>query len=65
VELGRDPRERWRLICQLSSHLLDSPKSEWSSILDRECGGDKELCAQVLEICRNYSETDELRLARP
>lgn len=43
----------------MSSQLLDSPKSEWNSILDRECGGDRELRAQVLEVCGNYSETDD------
>lgn len=59
MELGRDPRERWKRICQLSSHLLDSPRSEWNSILDRECGVDQELRAKVLEVCGNYSETDE------
>lgn len=43
----------------MSSLLLDSPKPEWNSILDLECGTDSELRAQVLEVCSNYSETDE------
>lgn len=47
-------------ICNLSSRLLDSPKQEWNSILDRECGTDSELRARVLKICDNYSESDEI-----
>jgi len=39
--------------------LLDSPKPEWDSILDRECEVDSALRVQVLAVCENYSETDE------
>jgi serine/threonine protein kinase len=50
---------RWGLICELSSSLLDSPKSEWNSILDRECGTDSDLREQALAVCGNYSESDD------
>jgi serine/threonine protein kinase len=56
---SQDASGRWKRICELSSTLLDSPKPEWNSILDRECGADHELRAEVLRVCTNYSETDE------
>lgn len=51
---------RWKRICDLSSELLDSATEAWDSILDRECSSDEELRAEVLAVCRNYSETDDL-----
>jgi hypothetical protein len=59
VKSSQGASDHWKHVCELSSRLLDSPKSEWDSILDRECGEDGELRAQVLEVCSNYSETDE------
>jgi hypothetical protein len=59
VKPSQDAGERWKRVCELSSRLLDSPNPEWNSILDRECGADSELRAQALEVCNNYSETDE------
>jgi tetratricopeptide (TPR) repeat protein len=59
VKPGQDASDRWKRVCELSSLLLDSPKLEWSSLLDRECVADHELRAQVLGVCDKYSETDE------
>lgn len=59
MKSSQDASDRWNHVCALSSLLLDSPKPDWKYILDRECGTDSELRAQVLEVCNNYSETDE------
>ncbi len=59
MQPGPESSVRWRLVCELSSLLLDSPKPEWNSILDRECGTDGELRAQALQVCSNYSDTDD------
>ena len=40
--------------------MLDSPPALRDKILARECAGDGELRAEVLAVCANYSETDEL-----
>jgi eukaryotic-like serine/threonine-protein kinase len=53
------PRQ-WKRICELTSLLLDTPSSEWSTILERECGDDCGLRTNVIEVCQNYSETSEL-----
>ncbi len=57
---SQDARARWKLVCDLSSLLLDSSRQNWDTLLDRECGADGELRAQVLAVCSNYSETDEI-----
>ena len=59
MKSNQDASDRWRRVCELSLRLLDTPKAEWDSILDRECEADNELRAQVLAVCENYSETDE------
>lgn len=56
---NRDSSDRWKRVCEISSSLLDSSEPQWDSILDRECGTDSELRAQVLQVCDNYSETDD------
>jgi serine/threonine protein kinase len=51
---------RWRRICEVSSQLLDSPPALRDKILARECADDNDLRERVLEVCGNYSETDDL-----
>ena len=59
MKSNQEASDRWKRVCELALRLLDSPKAEWDSILDRECEADSELRAQVLAVCENYSETDE------
>ncbi len=59
VKSSQEASARWKRVCELALHLLDSPRSEWDSILDRECEADSALRAQVLAVCENYSESDE------
>ena len=56
----QDASSRWRRVCELALALLDSPTGEWDHLLARECGEDVELRFEVLRVCRNYSENDEL-----
>ena len=57
MEPSQDASVRWRRVCEISLRVMDAPKGEWDAILDREC--DSELRAQVLAVCRDYSETDD------
>jgi serine/threonine protein kinase len=50
---------QWKRVCELASHLLDSPAAERDALLAQKCGEDAELRARVLEVCRNYSEADD------
>ena len=52
--------EQWMRVCALSSQLLDLPRADWDAVLARECAQDQDLRSRILEICGNYSETDEL-----
>jgi hypothetical protein len=59
---GMEPAQeggQWKQVCELASHLLDSPAAERDALLAQKCGEDAELRARVLEVCRNYSETDD------
>ncbi|MEZ5355056.1 MAG: serine/threonine-protein kinase [Bryobacteraceae bacterium] len=52
--------ERWKRVCAVSSQLLDATPEQWDTILARECAGDGRLRAEVLVVCKDYSETDDL-----
>ena len=60
MKSSQDASERWKRVCELSLRLMDSPKTEWAPILDTECDADDDLRSQVLAVCCNYSETDEI-----
>ncbi|MEZ5402192.1 MAG: serine/threonine-protein kinase [Bryobacteraceae bacterium] len=58
--IPRYTSERWKRVCAVSSLLLDATPEQRETILARECAEDSELRADVLAVCGEYSETDEL-----
>lgn len=56
---AQESEYQWKRVSDVASLLLDSPTPDWDSILARECTGEDSLRAQVLEVCRSYSEDDE------
>jgi tetratricopeptide (TPR) repeat protein/predicted Ser/Thr protein kinase len=56
---------RWKQIRSVASQLLDADPEQREAILERECSGDPDLREAALQVCRDFSETDDLFGCQP
>ena len=69
--MSTSPTDRYRRVDTIFDAAVDVPTSERTAFVERECGGDEELRAEVLELVRAYHSSDSpleapaARLAAP
>ena len=69
--VSASPTDRFRRVDTIFDAAEDVPATELTAFIDRECAGDEDLRAEVLELVRAYHRSDSLlespasRLAAP
>jgi hypothetical protein len=56
--MSTSPTDRFRRVDTIFDAAIDLPTSEQTGFIDRECGADAELRAEVLELVRAYQYSD-------
>ena len=56
--MSASPTDRFRRVDSIFDAAVDVPPEELTAFVDRECGGDEALRAEVLELVRAYHHSD-------